>query len=45
MSNKRSQAEILLIFKIFYGGGGGGKRTFKKDLEQRLWEWKKKELW
>ena len=24
MSNKRSQAEILLTFKIFYGGGGGG---------------------
>lgn len=24
MSNKRSQAEILLIFKIFFMGGGGG---------------------
>lgn len=24
MSNKRSQAEILLIFKFFLWGGGGG---------------------
>ena len=24
MSNKRSQAEILLIFKFFFMGGGGG---------------------
>lgn len=46
MSNKRSQAEILFFFKFFFMGGGGTnlrlKRTFKKDLEQRLWEWKKK---